>query len=179
VIDLNRLVPNTPKDRPDSRWDDTHVLCNSKRSKTACPGLSKAPVLGWVTGRIRHALRGAPTPVCAARPRWQKQGGRTVEIQRFIVALPARRCADAVPCANAQITIDCDVLQADGGTRCAVYHRAVWVGIEARGKQTHEGRVDVIQRPGWLNPVAAISCGIYAGQAPCSDLDLPRGSEAA
>ena len=73
-----------------------------------------------------------------------------------------------------QITVDCDVLQADGGTRCASITGG-WVALRlAVNKLMKAG--DVISDP-LLDPVAAVSCGIYAGQ-PVLDLDYPEDSEA-
>jgi ribonuclease PH len=73
-----------------------------------------------------------------------------------------------------QITVDCDVLQADGGTRCASITGG-WVALRlAVDKLMKTG--DVVSNP-LISPVAAVSCGIYAGQ-PVLDLDYPEDSEA-
>ena len=102
-----------------------------------------------------------------------KQGGRTVEIQRLI-GRSLRAGVDRVALGERQITIDCDVLQADGGTRCAAITGG-WVALRlAINKLMKAG--DVITDP-LVDPVAAISCGIYAGQ-PVLDLDYPEDSEA-
>jgi len=102
-----------------------------------------------------------------------KQGGRTVEIQRLI-GRSLRAGVDRVALGERQITVDCDVLQADGGTRCAAITGG-WVALRlAVNKLMKTG--EVISDP-LVDPVAAISCGIYAGQ-PVLDLDYPEDSEA-
>jgi ribonuclease PH len=102
-----------------------------------------------------------------------KQGGRTVEIQRLI-GRSLRAGVDRVAFGERQITVDCDVIQADGGTRCASITGG-WVALRlAVAKLMKAG--DVISDP-MTDPVAAVSCGIYAGQ-PVLDLDYPEDSEA-
>jgi ribonuclease PH len=102
-----------------------------------------------------------------------KQGGRTVEIQRLI-GRSLRAGVDRVALGERQITVDCDVIQADGGTRCASITGG-WVALRlAVNKLMKIG--DVISDP-LIEPVAAVSCGIYAGQ-PVLDLDYPEDSEA-
>jgi ribonuclease PH len=102
-----------------------------------------------------------------------KQGGRTVEIQRLI-GRSLRAGVDRVALGERQITVDCDVIQADGGTRCASITGG-WVALRlAVGKLMKSG--DVTSDP-LVDPVAAVSCGIYAGQ-PVLDLDYPEDSEA-
>ena len=98
-----------------------------------------------------------------------KQGGRTVEIQRLIGRV-LRAGVDRVALGERQITVDCDVIQADGGTRCASITGG-WVALRlAVNKLMKTG--DVISDP-LVDPVAAVSCGIYAGQ-PVLDLGLSR-----
>jgi ribonuclease PH len=102
-----------------------------------------------------------------------KQGGRTVEIQRLI-GRSLRAGVDRLSLGERQITIDCDVIQADGGTRCASITGG-WVALRIA--------IDELLKSGTLSndplisPVAAISCGIYAGQ-PVLDLDYSEDSEA-
>jgi ribonuclease PH len=85
-----------------------------------------------------------------------------------------RAGVDRVALGERQITIDCDVLQADGGTRCASITGG-WIALRlAVNKLIKAG--DVISDP-LVDPVAAVSCGIYAGQ-PVLDLDYPEDSEA-
>ena len=102
-----------------------------------------------------------------------KQGGRTVEIQRLI-GRSLRAGVDRVAMGERQITVDCDVIQADGGTRCASITGG-WVALKlAVNKLIKAG--DIVSDP-LVSPVSAISCGIYAGQ-PVLDLDYPEDSEA-
>ena len=102
-----------------------------------------------------------------------KQGGRTVEIQRLI-GRSLRAGVDRLALGERQITVDCDVIQADGGTRCASITGG-WVALKlAINKLLKTGAV--LSDP-LISPVAAISCGIYAGQA-VLDLDYPEDSEA-
>jgi ribonuclease PH len=102
-----------------------------------------------------------------------KQGGRTVEIQRLI-GRSLRAGVDRLALGERQITVDCDVIQADGGTRCASITGG-WVALQlAVNKLLKTGAV--LSNP-LISPVAAVSCGIYAGQA-VLDLDYPEDSEA-
>ena len=102
-----------------------------------------------------------------------KQGGRTVEIQRLI-GRSLRAGVDRVAMGEMQITVDCDVIQADGGTRCASITGG-WVALKlAVNKLMKEG---TLSTDPLISPVAAVSCGIYAGQ-PVLDLDYPEDSDA-
>lgn len=102
-----------------------------------------------------------------------KQGGRTVEIQRLI-GRSLRAGVDRVAMGEMQITVDCDVIQADGGTRCASITGG-WVALKlAVNKLMKAG---TLSSDPLISPVAAVSCGIYAGQ-PVLDLDYPEDSDA-
>jgi len=127
---------------------------------------------GWVTAEYsmlpRATLERTPREVNKGRP-----SGRTQEIQRLI-GRSLRAVTDLTKMPDVMITVDCDVLQADGGTRCASITGG-WVALRlAVNKLMKAG--DVISDP-LVDPVAAISCGIYAGQ-PVLDLDYPEDSEA-
>ena len=101
------------------------------------------------------------------------QSGRTQEIQRLI-GRSLRAGVDRVALGERQITVDCDVIQADGGTRCASITGG-WVALRlAVNKLLKAG--EVLTDP-IVNNVAAVSCGIYAGQT-ILDLDYPEDSEA-
>jgi ribonuclease PH len=101
------------------------------------------------------------------------QSGRTQEIQRLI-GRSLRAGVDRVALGERQIIVDCDVIQADGGTRCASITGG-WVALKlAVLKLMKTGQI--ISDP-LVDPVAAISCGIYAGQE-VLDLDYPEDSEA-
>ncbi len=147
---------------------DTHVLCNAT-IEDRVPSFIKGSGLGWVTAEYGMLPRATNTRM-RREAAAGKQGGRTVEIQRLI-GRSLRAGVDRVALGERQITVDCDVLQADGGTRCASITGG-WVALKlAVNKLMKIG--DVISDP-LIDPVAAVSCGIYAGQ----DLDYPEDSEA-
>ncbi len=150
---------------------DTHVMCTAT-IEDRVPPFIKNSGLGWVTAEYGMLPRST-----GSRMRREaasgKQGGRTVEIQRLI-GRSLRAGVDRVALGERQITIDCDVLQADGGTRCASITGG-WVALKlAVNKLMKAGLVTSDPLP---EPVAAVSCGIYAGQ-PVLDLDYPEDSEA-
>jgi ribonuclease PH len=150
---------------------DTHVLCNAT-IEDRVPSFIKGSGLGWVTAEYGMLPRATNTRM-RREAAAGKQGGRTVEIQRLI-GRSLRAGVDRVALGERQITVDCDVLQADGGTRCASITGG-WVALKlAVNKLIKIG--DVISDP-LIDPVAAVSCGIYAGQ-PVLDLDYPEDSEA-
>jgi ribonuclease PH len=153
------------------KMGDTHVLCTAS-IEARVPPFIKGSGLGWVTaeyGMLPRSTSSRMRREAAAG----KQGGRTVEIQRLI-GRSLRAGVDRVALGERQITVDCDVIQADGGTRCASITGG-WVALRlAVNKLMKAG--DVITDP-LISPVAAVSCGIYAGQ-PVLDLDYPEDSEA-
>ncbi len=150
---------------------DTHVLCTASL-EARVPGFLKNTGLGWVTaeyGMLPRSTGSRMRREAAAG----KQGGRTVEIQRLI-GRSLRAGIDRVALGERQITVDCDVIQADGGTRCAAITGG-WVALRlAVNKLMKAG--DVVSDP-LIDNVAAVSCGIYAGQ-PVLDLDYAEDSEA-
>lgn len=153
------------------KMGDTHVLCTAS-IEPRVPSFIKGSGLGWVTAEYGMLPRSTSTRM-RREASAGKQGGRTVEIQRLI-GRSLRAGVDRVALGERQITIDCDVIQADGGTRCASITGG-WVALRlAVNKLMKIG--DVISDP-LVDPVAAISCGIYAGQ-PVLDLDYPEDSEA-
>ena len=150
---------------------DTHVLCTAT-VEDRVPPFVKGSGLGWVTAEYGMLPRST-----GSRMRREaasgKQGGRTVEIQRLI-GRSLRAGVDRVALGERQITVDCDVIQADGGTRCASISGG-WVALKlAVNKLLKEG---IISTDPLISPIAAISCGIYAGQ-PVLDLDYAEDSEA-
>ena len=150
---------------------DTHVLCTAT-IEDRVPPFVKGSGLGWVTAEYGMLPRST-----GSRMRREatsgKQGGRTVEIQRLI-GRSLRAGVDRVALGERQITVDCDVIQADGGTRCASISGG-WVALKlAVKKLLQEGTVTTDPL---ISPIAAISCGIYAGQ-PILDLDYSEDSEA-
>ncbi|WP_299349213.1 ribonuclease PH [uncultured Shimia sp.] len=153
------------------RMGDTHVLCTAT-IEDRVPPFIKGSGLGWVTAEYGMLPR-STTSRMRREAAAGKQGGRTVEIQRLI-GRSLRAGVDRVALGERQITVDCDVIQADGGTRCASITGG-WVALRlAVNKLMKAG--DVLSDP-LISPVAAVSCGIYAGQ-PVLDLDYPEDSEA-
>ncbi len=149
---------------------NTHVLCTASLEERVPPFL-KNTGLGWVTAEYGMLPRATNTRM--RREAKNGQSGRTQEIQRLI-GRSLRASIDRVALGERQITIDCDVLQADGGTRCAAITGG-WVALRlAVNKLMKAGdiRTDPI-----TDNVAAISCGIYAGQS-VLDLDYAEDSEA-
>ncbi|MDG1154361.1 MAG: ribonuclease PH [Paracoccaceae bacterium] len=150
---------------------DTHVLCTAT-VEDRVPPFVKGSGLGWVTAEYGMLPRST-----GSRMRREassgKQGGRTIEIQRLI-GRSLRAGVDRVALGERQITVDCDVIQADGGTRCASITGG-WVALKlAINKLLREG---VLLVDPLISPIAAISCGIYAGQT-IADLDYAEDSEA-
>jgi len=150
---------------------DTHVLCTAT-VEDSVPPFVKGSGLGWVTAEYGMLPRST-----GSRMRREassgKQGGRTIEIQRLI-GRSLRAGVDRVALGERQITVDCDVIQADGGTRCASITGG-WVALKlAVNKLLQEG---VLLSDPLISPIAAISCGIYAGQT-IADLDYAEDSEA-
>jgi len=153
------------------KMGDTHVLCTATIEDKA-PSFLKGSGLGWVTaeyGMLPRATNSRNKREAAAG----KQSGRTQEIQRLI-GRSLRAGVDRSALGERQIVVDCDVLQADGGTRCASITGG-WVALRlAVNKLLKAGLI--VSDP-IIDHVAAISCGIYAGQPVC-DLDYAEDSEA-
>ena len=150
---------------------ETHVLCTAT-IEDRVPPFIKGSGLGWVTAEYGMLPRATNTRM-RREAAMGKQGGRTVEIQRLI-GRALRAGVDRSALGERQITVDCDVLQADGGTRCASITGG-WIALRlAVNKLMKSGAVT---SDPLVDPVAAISCGIYAGQ-PVLDLDYPEDSEA-
>lgn len=149
---------------------DTHVLCTASLEERVPPFLKNSG-LGWVTAEYGMLPRATNTRM--RREAKNGQSGRTQEIQRLI-GRSLRAGLDRVALGERQITIDCDVIQADGGTRCAAITGG-WVALRlAVNKLMKAG--DVITDP-LTDNIAGVSCGIYAGQS-VLDLDYPEDSEA-
>ena len=149
---------------------DTHVLCTASVDERVPPFLKNSG-LGWVTAEYGMLPRATHTRM--RREAKNGQSGRTQEIQRLI-GRSLRAGIDRVALGERQITVDCDVIQADGGTRCASITGG-WVALRlAVNKLMKSG--DVLSDP-ITGAIAAVSCGIYAGQV-VLDLDYPEDSEA-
>ena len=148
----------------------THVLCTATIEDRPPPFL-KGTGLGWVTAEYGMLPRATHTRM--QREAKKGQSGRTQEIQRLI-GRALRAGVDRVALGERQIVVDCDVIQADGGTRCASITGG-WVALRlAFNKLMKAG---LVTGDPMLDHVAAVSCGIYAGQ-PVLDLDYPEDSEA-
>lgn len=152
------------------RCGDTHVLCTATIEPKVPPFLKNSG-LGWVTAEYGMLPRATTSRM--NREAKRGQSGRTQEIQRLI-GRALRAGVDRVALGERQIVIDCDVLQADGGTRCAAITGG-WVALKLAVRALMRAG-DVLSDP-LEDPVAAISCGIYAGQ-PVADLDYAEDSEA-
>ena len=150
---------------------DTHVLCTATIEERVPPFMRNSGQ-GWVTAEYGMLPRATNTRM-RREAAAGKQGGRTVEIQRLI-GRSLRAGVDRQALGERQITVDCDVIQADGGTRCASITGG-WVALRlAVNKLLKAG--DITTDP-LRDPVAAVSCGVYAGQT-VLDLDYPEDSEA-
>ncbi|MEM9975466.1 MAG: ribonuclease PH [Pseudomonadota bacterium] len=149
---------------------DTHVLCTASIDERVPPFLKNSG-LGWVTAEYGMLPRATHTRM--RREAKNGQSGRTQEIQRLI-GRALRAGVDRVALGERQITVDCDVIQADGGTRCASITGG-WVALRLAVNQLI--KAGDISADAITDNVAAVSCGIYAGQ-PVLDLDYPEDSEA-
>ncbi|MBW7921640.1 MAG: ribonuclease PH [Rubellimicrobium sp.] len=152
------------------RVGDTQVLCTASLEERV-PPFMRGSGLGWVTAEYGMLPRATNTRM----RREAKAGltGRTQEIQRLI-GRSLRAGVDRVALGERQITVDCDVIQADGGTRCAAITGG-WVALRLAVNRLMKAGA-VLSDP-LSAPVSAVSCGIYAGQ-PVLDLDYPEDSEA-
>ena len=157
------------------KFGDTHVLVTASLEERLPPWL-KGQGRGWVTAEYGMLPRATNT-----RTRREaasgKQGGRTVEIQRLI-GRSLRSVIDLQALGERQITIDCDVIQADGGTRTASITGA-WVALsdcltwmKSRDMFQAQGNAPVLR-----DHLAAVSCGVFKGTA-VLDLDYAEDSEA-
>jgi ribonuclease PH len=154
------------------RFGDTHVLCTASLEERIPPWL-KGAGKGWVTaeyGMLPRATGERMRREAAAG----KQSGRTQEIQR-LVGRSLRAVVDLVGLGERQITLDCDVLQADGGTRTAAITGS-WVALHDCLKWM--AARDMFKVFPMKDHVAAISCGLHGGSA-VLDLDYAEDSTAA
>jgi ribonuclease PH len=153
------------------RFGDTHVLCTASVDERVPPWL-KGKGKGWVTAEYGMLPRstGSRTDREAARG---KQSGRTQEIQRLI-GRALRAVVDLQKLGEIQIVLDCDVIQADGGTRTASVTGAYVALVQA---VNHLLRIGAIKENPIVDSVAAVSCGLYKGAA-VLDLDYAEDSTA-
>ena len=153
------------------RCGDTHVLCTASVEETIPPFL-RGKGQGWVTAEYGMLPRATHTR--GRREAAQgKQSGRTQEIQRLI-GRSLRAVTDMKALGERQISIDCDVIQADGGTRTASITGA-WVALRLATRYLlDEG---VIKTDPILDLVAAVSCGVFENE-PVLDLEYEEDSQA-
>jgi ribonuclease PH len=153
------------------RAGETRVICTASTQEDV-PRWMAGRGRGWVTAEygMLPASTGQRKPRDSTRGR---QDGRTVEIQRLI-GRALRLVVDFDALGERTIYLDCDVLQADGGTRCAAITGAYVALAEACGRLTREGR---LERTPLAGSVAAVSCGMIAGVA-MLDLDYSEDSAA-
>lgn len=171
AVSLTRNVSKHAEGSCLVKFGDTHVLCTASLEERVPPWL-RGKGMGWVTAEYGMLPRAT-----GQRTRREasvgKQSGRTQEIQRLI-GRSLRAVVDMKALGENQISLDCDVIQADGGTRTASITGS-WValhdcieGMRARG---------LVSAPVLTDNVAAISCGIYDG-VPVADLDYAEDSAA-
>ncbi len=153
------------------RFGDTHVLCTATLESRA-PSWLRDTGRGWITAEYGMLPRATHrrTDREAARGR---QSGRTQEIQRLI-GRSLRAVVDLARLGERQIRVDCDVLQADGGTRTAAISGGFVALVEALRYMRDAGLIEGLPVS---DTVAAVSCGIHRGEA-VLDLDYAEDSEA-
>ena len=152
-------------------FGDTRVLCTASVEERIPPWL-RGKGQGWVTGEYSMLPRATHTRGSREAARG-KQSGRTQEIQRLI-GRSLRAVCDMEKLGERQITLDCDVIQADGGTRTASISGA-WVALRLAVNSLMES--GAIKSDPLTAKIAAISCGIYNG-TPVLDLDYDEDSNA-
>ncbi len=152
-------------------FGDTRVLCTASVEETI-PAFLRNTGRGWVTAEYGMLPRSTHT-----RNRREaasgKQGGRTLEIQRLI-GRALRAVIDLKALGERTITVDCDVLQADGGTRTAAITGGYVALVDAMNTLVRKG---ILRDSPIHGQVAAVSVGIWAGQ-PVLDLDYAEDSDA-
>ena len=153
------------------KWGDTHVLATASLEETT-PSFLRGSGKGWVTaeyGMLPRSTHDRMRREAAAG----KQSGRTQEIQRLI-GRSLRAVVDFTALGERQIIIDCDVLQADGGTRTASITAGYVALAQCIGFMQKTG---MVTKPVLKDHVAAVSCGIVGGK-PVLDLDYSEDSTA-
>ncbi|GGY47254.1 ribonuclease PH [Parvularcula lutaonensis] len=149
---------------------NTHVLCTASWEENVPPWM-RGQGSGWVTAEYSMLPRATHTR--GRRERGKGASGRTQEIQRLI-GRSLRAVVDFKTLGERQITVDCDVIQADGGTRCA----SITGGFVALREAIRWAMKDgVITKDPLTDTISAVSCGLYAG-GPVLDLDYDEDSNA-
>lgn len=152
-------------------FGDTRVLCTAS-VENGVPGFLRNSGQGWVTAEYGMLPRATHTRNSREAAKG-KQGGRTLEIQRLI-GRSLRAVLDMRALGERTITLDCDVLQADGGTRTAAITGAYVALVDAMNALQKRGD---LKRSPIHGAIAAVSVGIIDGQ-PCLDLDYTEDSRA-
>ena len=153
------------------KFGDTHVRCTASLEDTA-PGFLRGTGKGWVTAE--YGMLPRSTHERMRREAAQgKQSGRTLEIQRLI-GRSLRAVVDMSALGERQIVVDCDVIQADGGTRTASVTGGFIALHQCIGFMKKTG---MVTKPAIKDHVAAVSCGIWKG-VPVLDLDYAEDSTA-
>ena len=171
AVSLERAVVKYAEGSCFVKFGDTHVLVTATLEERLPPWL-KGQGRGWVTAEYGMLPR-ATSERTRREASAGKQSGRTVEIQRLI-GRSLRTVVDLAALGERQITVDCDVIQADGGTRTASI-TAAWVALHdcLRWMRSRDMVKDGVIR----DHVAAVSCGVFNGKA-VLDLDYAEDSEA-
>ncbi len=151
-------------------FGDTRVLCNAS-IENRVPAFMRGKGEGWVTAEYGMLPRATHTRSDREAARG-KQGGRTLEIQRLI-GRSLRACVDRGALGERTITLDCDVLQADGGTRTAAITGAYVALVDA--VRLLQSRREISRNP-IHGAIAAVSVGVYRG-VPVLDLDYAEDSD--
>ncbi|MFT4255552.1 MAG: ribonuclease PH [Pseudoxanthomonas sp.] len=151
-------------------FGDTRVLCTAS-VENRVPAFLRGKGEGWVTAEYGMLPRSTHTRSDREAARG-KQGGRTLEIQRLI-GRSLRACVDRAALGERTITLDCDVLQADGGTRTAAITGAYVALVDAVNVLLKKGE---LKKSPIVGAVAAVSVGIYRG-LPVLDLDYAEDSD--
>ena len=151
-------------------FGDTRVLCTAS-VENRVPGFLRGKGEGWLTAEYGMLPRSTHTRSDREAARG-KQGGRTLEIQRLI-GRSLRACVDRTALGERTITLDCDVLQADGGTRTAAITGAYVALVDA--VRVLQSRREITRDP-VFGAVAAVSVGVYRG-VPVLDLDYAEDSD--
>ncbi len=168
------LIPNYLKHAEGScmaKFGDTHVLCTASIDERV-PGWMRGLGKGWVTAEYGMLPRSTGSRMNREAARG-KQSGRTQEIQRLI-GRALRAVVDMKALGERQIIIDCDVIQADGGTRTASVTGAY---VALHMALQHLVDLKLIDKLPLSDTISAISCGIYKG-TPVLDLDYAEDSNA-
>ncbi|EYU15332.1 ribonuclease PH [Photorhabdus aegyptia] len=152
-------------------FGDTKVLCNASVEE-GVPRFLKGQGQGWVTAEYGMLPRSTHTRNAREAAKG-KQGGRTMEIQRLI-ARSLRAAVDLKKLGEHTITLDCDVIQADGGTRTASITGACVALADALNKMVEAGK---LKESPLKSMVAAVSVGIVGGEG-CCDLEYVEDSAA-